>query len=37
MAVLLNGKEIARATGNSKKAAEQACALKALEMLKNII
>lgn len=37
MAVLLNGKEIAKATGNSKKAAEQACALKALEMLKNII
>lgn len=37
MAVLLNGKEIARATGNSKKVAEQACALKALEMLKNII
>ncbi len=37
MAVFLNGKEIARATGNSKKAAEQACALKALEMLKNII
>lgn len=37
MAVLLNDKEIARATGNSKKAAEQACALKALEMLKNII
>ena len=37
MAVLLNGKEIARATGNSKKAAEQACALKALEMLKNIV
>lgn len=37
MAVLLNGKEIARAIGTSKKAAEQACALKALEMLKNII
>ncbi|MEE3776301.1 ribonuclease III [Campylobacter sp. CX2-4080-23] len=33
MAVLLNGKEIARATGNSKKSAEQACALKALEIL----
>ena len=37
MAVFLNGKEIARAIGTSKKAAEQACALKALEMLKNII
>ncbi|ARR01315.1 ribonuclease III [Campylobacter porcelli] len=33
MAVLLNGKEIARATGSSKKSAEQACALKALEIL----
>lgn len=37
MAVLLNGKEIARATGNSKKAAEQAAALKAIDMIKNII
>lgn len=36
MAVLLNGKEIARAVGSSKKSAEQACALQALEMLKNM-
>lgn len=37
MAVFLGGKEIARATGSSKKAAEQAAALKAIEMIKNII
>ena len=37
MAVFLDGKEIARAIGTSKKAAEQACALKAIDMIKNII
>ena len=36
MAVILEGKEIARAIGNSKKSAEQACALKALEMLNSM-
>ena len=36
MAVILEGKEIARAIGNSKKSAEQACALKALEILNSM-
>ena len=35
MQVLLNGKPLASAKGKSKKEAEQACAKKALEILKN--